>query len=286
MIESALLDFENVRKVYKDFELHVNLKVEPGYITGLIGPNGAGKTTAFKSALGLIHTDGGRLKVFGKPAEELATSDRENIGVVLADSGFSSALKVKELLPVLSHLYPAFSRQEFIRQCDRFEIPMEKKIGQFSTGMKRKLQVLAAVSHGASLLILDEPTAGMDVIARDQLLSLLREYMETDGRSILISSHISSDLEGFCDDIYLIHEGKILLHEETDRLLNQYGLLKVTKEQYAALDQRYILKTRKEGFGYSCLTDQKQFYMENYPQIIIERGSIDELILMMNRRDA
>ena len=124
------------------------------------------------------------------------------------------------------------------------------------------------------------------VIARDQLLSLLREYMETDGRSILISSHISSDLEGFCDDIYLIHEGKILLHEETDRLLNQYGLLKVTKEQYAALDQRYILKTRKEGFGYSCLTDQKQFYMENYPQIIIERGSIDELILMMNRRDA
>ena len=286
MIESALLDFENVRKVYKDFELHVNLKVEPGYITGLIGPNGAGKTTAFKSALGLIHTDGGRLKVFGKPAEELAPSDRENIGVVLADSGFSSALKVKELLPVLSHLYPAFSRQEFIRQCDRFEIPMEKKIGQFSTGMKRKLQVLAAVSHGASLLILDEPTAGMDVIARDQLLSLLREYMETDGRSILISSHISSDLEGFCDDIYLIHEGKILLHEETDRLLNQYGLLKVTKEQYAALHQRYILKTRKEGFGYSCLTDQKQFYMENYPQIIIERGSIDELILMMNRRDA
>lgn len=286
MIESTLLDFENVRKVYKDFELHVNLKVEPGYITGLIGPNGAGKTTAFKSALGLIHTDGGRLKVFGKPAEELAPSDRENIGVVLADSGFSSALKVKELLPVLSHLYPAFSRQEFIRQCDRFEIPMEKKIGQFSTGMKRKLQVLAAVSHGASLLILDEPTAGMDVIARDQLLSLLREYMETDGRSILISSHISSDLEGFCDDIYLIHEGKILLHEETDRLLNQYGLLKVTKEQYVALDQRYILKTRKEGFGYSCLTDQKQFYMENYPQIIIERGSIDELILMMNRRDA
>lgn len=286
MIESALLDFENVRKVYKDFELHVNLKVEPGYITGLIGPNGAGKTTAFKSALGLIHTDGGSLKVFGKPAEELAPSDRENIGVVLADSGFSSALKVKELLPVLSHLYPAFSRQEFIRQCDRFEIPMEKKIGQFSTGMKRKLQVLAAVSHGASLLILDEPTAGMDVIARDQLLSLLREYMETDGRSILISSHISSDLEGFCDDIYLIHEGKILLHEETDRLLNQYGLLKVTKEQYASLDQRYILKTRKEGFGYSCLTDQKQFYMENYPQIIIERGRIDELILMMNRRDA
>lgn len=286
MIESALLDFENVKKVYKDFELHVNLKVEPGYITGLIGPNGAGKTTAFKSALGLIHTDGGSLKVFGKPAEELAPSDRENIGVVLADSGFSSALKVKELLPVLSHLYPAFSRQEFIRQCDRFEIPMEKKIGQFSTGMKRKLQVLAAVSHGASLLILDEPTAGMDVIARDQLLSLLREYMETDGRSILISSHISSDLEGFCDDIYLIHEGKILLHEETDRLLNQYGLLKVTKEQYTALDQRYILKTRKEGFGYSCLTDQKQFYMENYPQIIIERGSIDELILMMNRRDA
>ena len=163
---------------------------------------------------------------------------------------------------------------------------MDKKIGEFSTGMKRKLQLLAAVSHDADLLILDEPTSGLDVIARDQLLGLLREYMEKDGRSILISSHISADLEGFCDDVYLIDQGRIILHEETDNLLNRYGLLKVTPEQYAGLDQAYILKSRREDFGYSCLTDQKQFYVENYPNIVIELGSIDELIMMMNGRES
>lgn len=281
-----MLCFENVRKVYKDFELNCSMRVEPGCITGLIGPNGAGKSTAFKAALGLIRTDGGRMEILGKPADQLLPSDREQIGVVLADSGFSRYLRIKDLFPVLDHLYHGFSREEFKQNCRKLSLPMDKKIGEFSTGMKRKLQLLAAVSHDADLLILDEPTSGLDVIARDQLLGLLREYMEKDGRSILISSHISADLEGFCDDVYLIDQGRIILHEETDNLLNRYGLLKVTPEQYAGLDQAYILKSRREDFGYSCLTDQKQFYVENYPNIVIERGSIDELIMMMNGRES
>lgn len=281
-----MLCFENVRKVYKDFELNCSMRVGPGCITGLIGPNGAGKSTAFKAALGLIRTDGGRMEILGKPADQLLPSDREQIGVVLADSGFSRYLRIKDLLPVLDHLYHGFSREEFKQNCRKLSLPMDKKIGEFSTGMKRKLQLLAAVSHDADLLILDEPTSGLDVIARDQLLGLLREYMEKDGRSILISSHISADLEGFCDDVYLIDQGRIILHEETDNLLNRYGLLKVTPEQYAGLDQAYILKSRREDFGYSCLTDQKQFYVENYPNIVIERGSIDELIMMMNGRES
>lgn len=281
-----MLCFENVRKVYKDFELNCSMRVEPGCITGLIGPNGAGKSTAFKAALGLIRTDGGRMEILGKPADQLLPSDREQIGVVLADSGFSRYLRIKDLLPVLDHLYHGFSREEFKQNCRKLSLPMDKKIGEFSTGMKRKLQLLAAVSHDADLLILDEPTSGLDVIARDQLLGLLREYMEKDGRSILISSHISADLEGFCDDVYLIDQGRIILHEETDNLLKRYGLLKVTPEQYAGLDQAYILKSRREDFGYSCLTDQKQFYVENYPNIVIERGSIDELIMMMNGRES
>ena len=281
-----MLCFENVRRVYKDFELNCSMRVEPGCITGLIGPNGAGKSTAFKAALGLIRTDGGRMEILGKPADQLLPSDREQIGVVLADSGFSRYLRIKDLLPVLDHLYHGFSREEFKQNCRKLSLPMDKKIGEFSTGMKRKLQLLAAVSHDADLLILDEPTSGLDVIARDQLLGLLREYMEKDGRSILISSHISADLEGFCDDVYLIDQGRIILHEETDNLLNRYGLLKVTPEQYAGLDQAYILKSRREDFGYSCLTDQKQFYVENYPNIVIERGSIDELIMMMNGRES
>lgn len=149
--------------------------------------------------------------------------------------------------------------------------------------MKRKLQVIAAISHKAQLLILDEPTAGMDVIARDELLGMLREYMEQEGRSILISSHISGDLESFCDDIYMIDNGSIVLHEETDVLLDSYALLKMTNEQYEKLDKKYLLRKKREAYGISCLTNQKQFYMENYPQIAVEKGNIDELMMMMIR---
>lgn len=278
-----MLRLENVRKQYKGFELNCTMEVQPGCVTGLIGKNGAGKTTAFKAALGLIHTDAGSAQILGKSAASLTAKDRENMGVVLSDSGFSGYLTVNDLLPVLASLYKSFDKEYFIRKCEEFELPMKKKIKDFSTGMKRKLQILAALSHDTRLLILDEPTAGLDVVARDELLDLLREYMEQGERAILISSHISSDLEDFCDDIYMIDDGKIILHEEADALTDTYGILKVTEEQYEELDKNYILRHKKEEFGYRCLTNQKQFYLENYPQLVIEKGSIDELILMMVR---
>jgi len=275
-----MLRLENVEKHYKGFDLNCSLEVQEGCVTGLIGKNGAGKSTTFKAVLGLIHPDGGKIDVFGKPADKLGILDRQEIGVVLADSGFSGYLAIKDLIPILGSMYPKFDRADFIQKCEKFRLPMDKKIKEFSTGMKRKLQVLTALSHDAKLLILDEPTAGLDVVARDQLLNLLREYMEQEGRAILISSHISSDLEGFCDDIYMIDDGEIVMHEETDVLLSNYAVLKVTEEQYKRLDMAYILCQKKEGFGYSLLTNQKQFYMENYPDIAIEKGNIDEVIMM------
>ena len=147
--------------------------------------------------------------------------------------------------------------------------------------MKAKIKLLVAISHQAEFLLLDEPTAGLDVVARQQVLDMLREYMEEEGRSVLISSHISSDLEGLCDDLYMIDQGKVIFHEETDILLSQYGVLKVTEEQYEKLDKQYIIKKKKESFGYLCLTNEKQFYMENYPELTIEKGNIDEMILIM-----
>ena len=214
---------------------------------------------------------------------DLEPVDKEKIGVVLADSGFSGYLTIKDLIPILDNMYEKFDKNDFIKKCKNFSLPLDKKIKDFSTGMKRKLQVLAAVSHEAEVLILDEPTAGLDVVARDELLNLLREYMEKGDRSILISSHISADLEGFCDDIFMIDDGKIVMHEETDVLLSDYALLKVTNQQYQMLDKKYILRYRKENYGYSCLTNQKQFYLENYPDITVEKGNIDEVIMMMIR---
>lgn len=276
-----LLELKNAKKQYGTFELDCSLKLEPGQVTGLIGQNGAGKSTTFKLILGLIHADGGNVEVFGKPAGELSAKEKEEIGVVLADSGFSGYLKVKDVISVLDGLYSRFDKKQFEEQCRRFQIPLDKQIKEFSTGMKAKLKVLVAMSHKAKILILDEPTAGLDVIARDELLDLLRSYIEEEECGILISSHISSDLEGLCDDLYMIHQGKIVLHEETDVLLGDYGILKLTEEQYENMDKQYLLREKKEGYGYRCLTDQKQFYLENYPQIIVEKGNVDETITMM-----
>ena len=256
----------------------------PGRVTGLIGQNGAGKSTTFKAILGLISIDGGSITLLGKDIKDFSAKDKEDIGVVLSDSGFSGYLKISDLISILHNMYSRFDKSLFIEQAQRFKLPMDKQIKDFSTGMKAKLKVLVAISHGAKLLILDEPSAGLDVIARDELYEMLREFLEKDEeRSILISSHISSDLESLCDDLYMIHDGRIILHEDTDVLLSDYALLKVDTEQFDTLDKQYILRYKKETYGYSCLTDQKQFYIENYPKIAIENGSIDGIITMMIR---
>ncbi len=279
-----MLKIEHLKKHYNNVSLDCSLEVKPGCVTGLIGQNGAGKSTTFKAILGLISSDGGTVTIFDKDQKSFSVKDKEQLGVVLSDSGFSGYLTIQDIIPVLKSLYRNFDGSFFMEQVKKFQLPMNKKIKEFSTGMKAKLKVLVAISHNAKLLILDEPTAGLDVIARDELLELLREFMEKDEeRSILISSHISSDLETLCDDIYMIQEGKIILHEDTDILLSDYALLKVDAKQYHELDKQFILCSKEESYGYSCLTNQKQYYLDNYPKLVIEKGSIDEVITMMIR---
>ena len=282
-----MLKIEHLKKTYDNFSLDCSLEVRKGCITGLIGQNGAGKSTTFKAILGLISIDSGNITVLGKDIKKFTTKDKEELGIVLSDSGFSGYLRIKDIIPILQNMYEKFNKSFFLEQVQRFQLPLDKKLKDFSTGMKAKLKVLVAISHNAKLLILDEPTAGLDVIARDELLEMLREFMEADEeRSILISSHISSDLETLCDDLYMINEGKIVLHEDTDVLLSDYALLKVDRKQYEELDKRFILRSKKESYGYSCLTNQKQYYMENYPKVAIEKGTIDEVITMMVRGNA
>lgn len=276
-----MLVINRLKKNYKSFSLDCSMEIKSGRITGLIGQNGAGKSTTFKAILGLISFDEGEITVFGKNVKDFSPQDKEEIGVVLSDSGFSGYFTVKDLIPILSNLYSKFDRKFFTAEAERFGLPLDKKIKEFSTGMKAKLKVLVAISHNAKLLILDEPTAGLDVVARDELLLMLREYMEQEGRSILISSHISSDLETLCDDIYMIHSGRIILHEDTDVLLSDYALLKVDASQYEKLDKQYILSFKEEPYGYCCLTNQRQYYMENFSQDTIEKATVDDIITMM-----
>lgn len=278
-----MLRINGARKKYGSFELDAALQVQEGCVTGLVGQNGAGKSTIFKLLLNLINADSGSVTILGKNASELSNEDKAQIGVVLAESGFNKFFTIKEVIGIMENLYKKFDKDNFAKKCEHFGLPLDKKIGDFSTGMKAKLKVLVAMSYEARILLMDEPTAGLDVVAREELLDLMREYMEAGNRSILISSHISSDLEGLCDDLYMIHDGKIVLHEETDILLSEYGMLKVTPEQYNKLDKSYIAAVKKENYGYNCITNQRQFYAENYPGVAIEKGTIDDVLTVMIR---
>ena len=238
-----MLKIEHLKKSYENFSLDCSLEVKKGHVTGLIGQNGAGKSTTFKAILGLISFDSGTINILGKSLQDFTAKDKQDLGVVLSDSGFSGYLTINDIIPIIDNLYQNFDKSFFIEQVKKFQLPRNKRIKDFSTGMKAKVKVLVAVSHNAKLLILDEPTAGLDVIARDELLEMLRDFIEKD----------------------------------------DYALLKVDEEEYSKLDRQYILRTKKESYGYSCLTNQKQYYAENYPQMAIEKGNIDEVITMMIR---
>ena len=230
-----MLDIKGVKKSYGEFQLDCSLNVEKGRITGLVGENGAGKSTVFKAVLGLISYNGGEIKILGKTPQELNEKEKEQMGVVLAEAGFSGYLKGKDVKAVLAKLYPKFEEKRFLQMCERYQIPLDKFLKEYSTGMKAKLNLIIALTHQADFLMLDEPTAGLDVGAREGM----------------------------------------------DRILEKYAMLKVSEEQYQALDKNYILKERKENFGIACLTNEKQYYTENYPEIVVESGSLDQVILML-----
>lgn len=277
-----MVSVKNLVKRYGDFCLDVSMEIPDGMVTGLIGKNGAGKSTVIKSILGLVKPDSGKVMVFGKEAGKLTPKEKENIGVALSDSGFSNYLTLEDVTKILCKMYGDFHESEFRALCKSQGLPFDKDLKNFSTGMKAKARVLVALSHKADLLIMDEPTSGLDIEARNEILDIMRDYLEENERcSILITSHISSDLEGLCDDIYMIHEGKVILHEETDKIMGQYGLLKVEEAMYAKLDKSNIIKTKKTDYGYECFTSEKQFYIDNYPGLVVENGNIDDLILMM-----
>ena len=278
-----MLEIKGVKKSYGEFQLDCSLNVEKGRITGLVGENGAGKSTVFKAVLGLISYDGGEIKILGKKPQELNEKEKEQMGVVLAEAGFSGYLKGKDVKAVLAKLYPKFEEEKFLQMCERYQIPLDKFLKEYSTGMKAKLNLIIALTHQADFLMLDEPTAGLDVGAREEMLDILRTYMEEEPeRSILISSHISSDLEHLCDDIYVIHKGKIVLHEEMDRILEKYAMLKVSEEQYQdILEKERLIKEEIERVEHVNVGASKpvQELLEQYGSTPLTSGStLGELI--------
>lgn len=277
----ALLCMEHASVKYDRFNLDVSLTVEPGMITGLIGRNGSGKTTTFKAIVDVVRA-GGKTEIFGKDNRRLTEDERSMIGIAYTDIFFSGEYKVSAVRRILKSAYKNFNAAEYDRLIKRFDIPQGGKIRNLSTGELAKLRFISAMSHDAKLVILDEPTSGLDVVARDGILDELRNYMEShEDSAILLSSNITQDLEGLTDDVYMIDDGKIVLHENTDTITDDYGLVKCTEEQFEKLDKEYVKGVKKAPYGRDVLVSQKRYYHENYPSLAVEDGTLDQCLIVL-----
>ena len=241
------IELKGLKKSFPDFTLGpVDLAVPEGTILGLIGENGAGKSTTIKLMLGLLRTDGGRITILGQDAKKL---DKNEIGVVLDEPGFPSLLNAKEIRSFLKDIYRNWDDAAWQDYMRRFELPQEKKFSEFSKGMKMKLAIAASMSHHARLLILDEPTSGLDPVVRDEVVGILSEFTREPDHSVLLSSHIVSDLEKLCDYIAFLHKGQLLLNEEKDALYEEYGLLRCDLETLRTLDPSAVIGKKETPYG-------------------------------------
>ncbi len=248
------ITLKNVTKHYKNFTLdNVSFSVPNGVIMGFIGENGAGKSTTINLIMDLIRRDSGEITVLGRDNLTELNEVKEYIGVVLDECCFPEGLTGVAADQVLKRIYETWDSQKFRSYLDRFSILPTKSIKDYSRGMKMKLSMAVALSHDSHLLILDEATSGLDPIVRDELLDILNEFTIDEGRSILLSSHILSDLEKICDYITFIHNGRIIFTDEKDKLLESYAIVKCSEAELKALDKSAVVGVRKNAFGVEAL---------------------------------
>ena len=245
------LEIKNLRKAYPGFTLdNLNLTLPSGCILGLIGENGAGKSTTIKLILDLIRPDGGTITILGREHTRL---NREDIGVVLDEVGIPECLTAAQVGKVMKNLFKNWDMSRYNSLLTQLAVPEGKPFKEFSRGMKMKLGIAVAMSHGARLLILDEATSGLDPVVRDEVVTMLSEFTREEGHSILISSHIVSDLEKLCDYIAFLHRGKLMLFEEKDMLLGKYGIVYCTHEQLPLLSPSTVLHRKENPYGAEVL---------------------------------
>lgn len=276
-----VIEIKNLKKVYDNFTLgEINLSIESGKVIGLIGENGAGKTSLIKSILNIIKIEG-EIKLFN--SNNLNEDTKENVGIVLDNAFFPENLSLKDIETILKSIYKNWDTQVFQDYIKRFNLDYKKTIKNMSKGMKKKLEIACALSHHPKLLILDEPTSGLDPVVRSEVLDLFQEFMESDSHTILISSHITSDLERIADQIILIDKGKIQLNEDKDEIINKYGILKCSLEEFDKIDSEDIINYKKTKYSYEILVKDKNKMEKKYKDYIIDKISLDELLLLITK---
>lgn len=273
------LSISGLTKTYKDFVLDgVSFSVPSGSIVGLIGENGAGKSTTINAVLGLIQKEAGNITILGK--EQLDNKTKEQVGVVFDGSNYPEILSPRRLNQVLKNIYHSWDEHTFLGLLKKLSLPIDKPIKQYSRGMKMKLAISAALSHNPKLLILDEATSGLDPVIRDDILDILLDFVQDEEHSILISSHITTDLEKIADYIVFIHEGKVVFSKPKDELTEQYGIIKCGAVQFDALDKSDIIVYRKMDYEWQVLIADRMAMQKKYPKAMIVPATIDEIMLL------
>ena len=281
MMNKNALTVSGLTKNYKEFSLSdVSFEVPQGAIVGLIGENGAGKSTTLNAILGLIHKDAGEISIMGSPIEELSLDMKEKIGVVFDGTNFSEELTPKKLNKLLKGIYTSWDEDFFVSLLKKLSLPFQKKIKSFSKGMKAKLSIAVAFAHHPKLLILDEATSGLDPIVRDHILDMFLDFVQDEENSILVSSHITTDLEKVADYIVFIHEGQLIFSKPKDELLEHYGIVKCGAAQFEALNQQDIIAYRKQDYEWQVLVSDRQSAEKKYPKAMVIPATIDEIMLL------
>ena len=275
-----VIELKNVSKDYGDFKLdNISFEVPEGCVCGFIGQNGAGKTTTIQLILDTIARDSGEITLFGKSIDGDSASLREDIGLVFDEMGFHEFLTAKQINTIMKNVYKNWDEALYFDYLKKFSLPLKKACGSFSRGMRMKLQIATALSHGAKLLIMDEPTSGLDPIVRNEMLQIFREYVVKEDHTILLSSHITGDLEKLADEVVFIDGGRIVIKGNKDEILEKHGIIKCKKEELAGIDKVLIVSYELSSMGAEILVNDVNTARKLYPNMVIEQAGLEEIMI-------
>lgn len=276
------IEIKNLKKNYSNFNLEIKeLKIPEGVIVGLIGENGAGKTTLIKSILNIIKKDDGVIKIFDKDYKKEESFIKEDIGVVLDDMFFPEILSVKDIDVTMKDVFKNWDSKMFFHFLKDFGILLDKKIKELSKGMRKKLEIATALSHKPKLLILDEPTSGLDPVVRHEVLDIFLDFIKDESHTILLSTHITSDLEHIADRIVFIDNGSIVMDKSRDELVDHYGILKCDLKDFEKVNKEDIIRYKKNRYEVQILVSDRNKISKKYKDYIIDKITLEDLMVLM-----
>ena len=280
------IEIRDLTKKYDGFTLdNISFNVPKGSIMGFIGQNGAGKTTTIRLMLNLIKKDSGSIRLLGLDNAENENEVKSQISAVFDELPFHEQINANQLSVILSDVFDSWDKKTYFSYLDRFSLPRKKRFGEFSKGMKMKLQIAAALSHGARLLIMDEATTGLDPVVRNEILDIFLEYLQDEENSILLSSHITTDLEKIADSVTFIDRGRILLSGGKDETVETHGIIKCGKNEYKDIDKADIVSARLTDFGAEVMINDREKAVKKYSGLTIDDTTLEEIMLFYVRRE-